>query len=83
MPLRSQNHDNRSLVREVRSLENKAPLACAPPKCPQKKKEPNRALAAKKIDINKSMKTGKVAENNQSKTQAVHIEIKKQMTQSK
>jgi hypothetical protein len=41
------------LVREAVSLERKAPLACAPPKCPLKKREPNRALAAKKIDHNK------------------------------
>ena len=62
VPLRSGNNDNRSIVREAVQLENKAPLAFAPPKCPQKKREPNRALAAKKIDNNRPSQAAKVPE---------------------
>jgi len=64
MPSRAQNNDNRSLIRESIPLENKAPLGLAPPKCPQKKKEPNRALAAKKIDNNKPTLVPKMTTEN-------------------
>ena len=62
VPLRTGNNENRSIVREAIQLENKAPLACAPPKCPQKKREPNRALAAKKIDNNRPSQVPRVPE---------------------
>jgi hypothetical protein len=41
--------------RDTISIERKAPAACLP-KCPQKKREPNRALAAKAIDDKVSVK---------------------------
>ncbi len=63
-PSRANNNENRSLIRESIPLENKAPLALAPPKCPQKKKEPNRALAAKKIDNNKPCLVPKMTTEN-------------------
>ena len=68
VPLRAGNNDNRSIVREAVQLENKAPLACAPPKCPQKKREPNRALAAKKIDNNRPSQVPKVPEQMKAPT---------------
>lgn len=62
VPTRTSNNENRSLVREIIPLESKAPLACAPPKCPQKKREPNKALAAKKIDNNRPIPMPKAPE---------------------
>lgn len=47
--------ENRPTQRETISVERKAPTACLP-KCPQKKREPNRALAAKAIDHKVSVK---------------------------
>jgi hypothetical protein len=47
--------ENKVPFREAISVERKATVACLP-KCPQKKREPNRALASKAIDHNLAVK---------------------------